>query len=43
VGCSPVWLVGAIYLYAQAAMLKAILMVVVGLKTDFLFQRLEWP
>ncbi len=31
VGCSPVWLVGAIYLYAQAAMLKALLMVVVGL------------
>ena len=31
VGSSPVWLTGAIYLYAQAAMLKALLMVVVGL------------
>jgi predicted PurR-regulated permease PerM len=31
VGCSPVWLAGAIYLYAQDALLKAILMVVCGL------------
>jgi len=31
VGCSPVWLGGAIYLYSQAAILQAILMVVVGL------------
>jgi len=31
VGSSPVWLAGAIYLYAQDAMLKAILMVVCGL------------
>jgi predicted PurR-regulated permease PerM len=31
VGCSPVWLVGAIYLYAQDALLKALLMVVCGL------------
>ena len=31
VGCSPVWLAGAIYLYSQDAMLKAILMVVFGL------------
>jgi predicted PurR-regulated permease PerM len=31
VGCSPVWLVGALYLYSQDAMLKAILMVVFGL------------
>jgi predicted PurR-regulated permease PerM len=31
VGSSPVWLAGAIYLYAQDAMLKAILMVVFGL------------
>jgi predicted PurR-regulated permease PerM len=31
VGCSPVWLAGAIYLYAQDAMLKAILLVVCGL------------
>jgi predicted PurR-regulated permease PerM len=31
VGCSPVWLAGAIYLYAQDAMLKALLMVVCGL------------
>src|SRR4029434_3460266 len=33
VGCSPVWLAGAIYLYAQDALLKAILMVVCGLMT----------
>ena len=31
VGCSPVWLAGAIYLYAQDALLKAILMVICGL------------
>jgi len=31
VGCSPVWLAGAIYLYAQDALLKAILLVVCGL------------
>jgi predicted PurR-regulated permease PerM len=31
VGSSPVWLVGAIYLYSQDAILKAILMVVFGL------------
>src|SRR4030095_785878 len=31
VGSSPVWLVGAIYLYSQDAMLKAILLVVCGL------------
>ena len=31
VGSSPVWLAGAIYLYSQDAMLKAILMVVCGL------------
>jgi predicted PurR-regulated permease PerM len=31
VGSSPVWLTGAIYLYAQDALLKAILMVVLGL------------
>ena len=33
VGCSPVWLAGAIYLYSQDAMLKAILMVIFGLIT----------
>jgi predicted PurR-regulated permease PerM len=33
VGSSPVWLAGAIYLYSQDAMLKAILMVVFGLMT----------
>jgi predicted PurR-regulated permease PerM len=33
VGCTPVWLAGAIYLYVQDAMLKAILMVVFGLMT----------
>jgi predicted PurR-regulated permease PerM len=33
VGSTPVWLAGAIYLYTQDAMLKAILMVVCGLMT----------
>jgi predicted PurR-regulated permease PerM len=33
VGSSPVWLAGAIYLYAQETILKAILMVVFGLMT----------
>ena len=33
VGSTPVWLAGAIYLYVQDAMLKAILMVVFGLMT----------
>jgi predicted PurR-regulated permease PerM len=33
VGGTPVWLAGAIYLYVQDAMLKAILMVVFGLMT----------
>jgi predicted PurR-regulated permease PerM len=33
VGSTPAWLAGAIYLYAQDAMLKAILMVVFGLLT----------
>jgi predicted PurR-regulated permease PerM len=33
VGSSPVWLVGAIYLYTQDALLNAILMVVFGLAT----------
>jgi predicted PurR-regulated permease PerM len=31
VGSSPVWLVGALYLYAQHALLKVLLMVVSGL------------
>jgi predicted PurR-regulated permease PerM len=31
VGCSPVWLAGAIYLYTQEAQLHAILLVVCGL------------
>lgn len=33
VGSTPAWLAGAIYLYAQDAMLKAILMIVFGLLT----------
>src|SRR4030095_3134876 len=33
VGCTPVWLAGAIYLYVRDALLKALLMVVCGLMT----------
>ena len=33
VGSTPVWLAGAIYLYAQDALLKAVFMVVLGLLT----------
>ena len=36
VGSSPVWLTGAIYLYAQDALLKALLMVVLGLLTGLI-------
>jgi predicted PurR-regulated permease PerM len=36
VGSTPVWLVGAIYLYVQETMLQAILMVVFGLLTGLI-------
>ena len=36
VGSAPVWLTGAIYLYAQDALLQALLMVVLGLLTGLI-------